>query len=129
MTSPDWVGRNEKRALGRVGVAFGDIGTNVLFAIRAAFQGSYSVSITEQNVLGFLSLVFWALVLIVCVKYLGFFVRADNHGEGGIVALMELVIPQRHRPLRKQYARLMVVGSSAPPCCMGTVSLLPPSLF
>jgi KUP system potassium uptake protein len=84
-------------ALEALGVAFGDIGANVLFAIKAAFQGSYSVAVTEPNVLGFLSLVFWALVLIVGVKYLGFILRADNHGEGGIVALMGLVIPQRHR--------------------------------
>jgi KUP system potassium uptake protein len=97
-------------ALEALGVAFGDIGTNVLFAIKAAFQGAYSVAVTEPNVLGFLSLVFWALVLIVGVKYLGFILRADNHGEGGIVALMGLVIRQRHRRLRQQYARLMVVG-------------------
>jgi KUP system potassium uptake protein len=80
-------------ALGALGVVYGDIGTNPLFAIREAFQGPHRVGIDEANVLGLLSLIFWSLVLVITVKYLNFVMRANNDGEGGILALNALITP------------------------------------
>ena len=78
-------------SLTALGVVFGDIGTSPLYAIRECFYGEYGIPVTQGNVLGVLSLMFWALLLIVTLKYLTFVVRADNHGEGGVLALTALV--------------------------------------
>jgi KUP system potassium uptake protein len=78
-------------ALGALGVVYGDIGTNPLFALQEAFGGSDAIARTPANVLGVLSLVFWALVLVISIKYLGFVMRASNEGEGGILALLALI--------------------------------------
>ena len=77
-------------AVGALGVVYGDIGTSPLYAIKECFGGVYSVPLTRENVLGVLSLVFWALNLVVSYKYVGVMLRADNRGEGGILALMAL---------------------------------------
>src|SRR3954468_1138815 len=77
-------------AVGAVGVVFGDIGTSPLYAMREALSHSRSTSATELAVLGVVSLVLWALTLIVTVKYVIFLMRADNKGEGGTLALMAL---------------------------------------
>jgi len=77
-------------ALGSVGVVFGDIGTSPLYAMREALRHSRSGGTTELAVLGVVSLVLWALTLIVTVKYVIFLMRADNKGEGGTLALMAL---------------------------------------
>jgi len=82
-------------SLAALGVVFGDIGTSPLYALRECFHGEYAIAVTPDNVLGVLSLVFWALLLIVTVKYLLFILRADNHGEGGVIALTALVRPMR----------------------------------
>jgi KUP system potassium uptake protein len=76
-------------ALGAIGVVYGDIGTSPLYAIKQTF-GAEGVPPTEENVLGILSLMFWSLILVVSVKYAGFIMRADNKGEGGIMALTAL---------------------------------------
>src|SRR6187455_2986858 len=76
--------------LGALGVVYGDIGTSPLYALRECFAESHGVPVTPANVLGVLSLVVWTLVLIVCVKYVTFVLRADNRGEGGILALLSL---------------------------------------
>src|SRR5690554_5871714 len=78
-------------ALGALGVVFGDIGTSPLYAFRESFHGAYGLSATPQNVLGILSLIFWSLIIIISIKYIMFVMRADNHGEGGILALTALV--------------------------------------
>jgi KUP system potassium uptake protein len=78
-------------ALGALGVVYGDIGTSPLYAVRECFTGAHSVPPTPDNVLGVLSLIFWSLVFVVVVKYLVFVMRADNRGEGGILALLALV--------------------------------------
>ncbi|TNJ40133.1 potassium transporter Kup [Chlorobaculum thiosulfatiphilum] len=75
-----------------LGVVFGDIGTSPLYAIRECFHGEFSIPVTTPNVLGVLSLLIWALLLIVTLKYLTFIMRADNEGEGGILALTSLII-------------------------------------
>ena len=79
-------------SLAALGVVFGDIGTSPLYAIRECFHGEYSIPVTEQNVLGVLSLLIWAILLIVTLKYLTFIMKADNEGEGGILALTSLII-------------------------------------
>jgi KUP system potassium uptake protein len=77
-------------ALAALGVVYGDIGTSPLYALRECFHGAHGVAVTPANVYGVLSLVFWSLTLIVSIKYLLYVLRADNKGEGGILALMAL---------------------------------------
>src|SRR5437870_8286289 len=74
-----------------LGVVYGDIGTSPLYALREAFHGQHGIPVTPFNVLGVLSLIFWSLLLIVTVKYHVVIIRADNKGEGGVLALMALV--------------------------------------
>ena len=84
-------------SLGALGVVYGDIGTSPLYAVRECFFGEHAIAVSPENVLGILSLIFWSLILVISVKYLGFILRADNRGEGGILALMALVHPE-HSP-------------------------------
>lgn len=84
-------------SLGALGVVYGDIGTSPLYAFRVCFGGDHPVDPTRANVLGVLSLIFWSLVLVISLKYLLVILRADNQGEGGILALMQLVIPDKGR--------------------------------
>jgi KUP system potassium uptake protein len=77
-----------------VGVVYGDIGTSPLYAMRECFFGSHSVPPTHENVLGVLSLIIYALLIVISVKYIAIVMRADNDGEGGILALMALVPPR-----------------------------------
>ena len=86
-------------ALGALGVVYGDLGTNPLFALAEAFGGEHGVAVNQENVLGVLSLIFWALMLVVTVKYLTFVMRANNDGEGGILALLGLIPTAARRPL------------------------------
>ncbi|HLL03161.1 MAG TPA: potassium transporter Kup [Myxococcaceae bacterium] len=98
--------------MGAVGVVYGDIGTSPLYAMRECFTGAHGLKPTPENVLGVLSLIVWSLIISVSVKYLAFVLRADNRGEGGILALMALV-SQRHKgsgaphPAR---AKLLLMG-------------------
>ena len=80
-------------ALAALGVVYGDIGTSPLYAIKECFAGDYGLAPTSENVLGVLSLVFWSLLLVVVIKSLTFIMRADNRGEGGILALLALLRP------------------------------------
>ncbi|MGE5276692.1 MAG: potassium transporter Kup [Acidobacteriota bacterium] len=77
-----------------LGVVYGDIGTSPLYALRECFHGPHAVAVTRSNVLGVLSLVFWSLVVVISIKYLVFVLRADNRGEGGILALTALAVPR-----------------------------------
>jgi KUP system potassium uptake protein len=79
--------------LAALGVVYGDIGTSPLYAFRECFRGPHAVEPTAANVLGVLSLTMWSLILVVSVKYLVLILRADNRGEGGILALMALAVP------------------------------------
>ena len=78
-------------AVAALGVVYGDIGTSPLYAMREAFHGPHGIPVTPDNVMGVLSLVFWSLLLVVTIKYHIVIIRADNKGEGGVVALMALV--------------------------------------
>jgi len=74
-----------------LGVVYGDIGTSVLYAMRECFFGSHSVPPTHENVLGVLSLIIYSLLLVISVKYIAIVMRADNQGEGGVLALTALI--------------------------------------
>lgn len=79
--------------LGALGVVFGDIGTSPLYALKACFGPEYGLAPTPFNVAGLISLIVWTLMMVVTVKYVTFIMRADNHGEGGIFALLALILP------------------------------------
>ena len=96
-------------SLGALGVVYGDIGTSPLYALRECFHGEYAVAPTPGNVLGVLSLVLWSLLALISVKYLGFVLRADNRGEGGILALVALLIPHA-QPEQGRSRKLALVG-------------------
>ncbi|MFM9132174.1 MAG: KUP/HAK/KT family potassium transporter, partial [Actinomycetota bacterium] len=84
--------------LGALGVVYGDIGTSPLYSMKEAFtEKSHLMTVDMINVYGICSLAFWSLVIIISVKYLFFVMRADNNGEGGILALTALVLPREHR--------------------------------
>jgi KUP system potassium uptake protein len=95
--------------VGAVGVVFGDIGTSPIYTMREAFSERYGLAASLDNVLGVLSLIFWALILIVTLKYVIFMLRADNRGEGGIMALLSLVLRVTKRGTRKRWL-LMSLG-------------------
>ena len=95
--------------LSAIGVVYGDIGTSPLYALRECFHGEHGVPATSENVLGVLSLIFWSLTLIISIKYILFVMRADNNGEGGILALLALVA-QSPDAKRKSRASLIALG-------------------
>jgi KUP system potassium uptake protein len=102
--------------LGALGIVFGDIGTSPLYTLSECTNAAHGVPPTPDNVLGVLSLIFWSLVMVVTVKYLTFIMRADNHGEGGILALLAL-IPERMRADRSSgkigwVAILVIIGAA-----------------
>jgi KUP system potassium uptake protein len=97
-------------SLAALGVVFGDIGTSPLYAMRESLEGhGHVLDVSEANVLGLLSLIFWSLVIVISVKYLVFVMRAHNQGEGGILALTALVTPDDHLRSRTRFA-LIAVG-------------------
>lgn len=95
-------------SLSALGVVYGDIGTSPIYALRECFHGSHPFPPTEANVLGIISLIFWALMIIISLKYLLFVMRADNHGEGGILALLALLAPWRDRSKKNRV--LLFIG-------------------
>jgi len=94
--------------LGALGVVYGDIGTSVLYAFKEVFVSGH-VPLTHDNILGVLSMFFWALTLIVSLKYVALIMRADNHGEGGLMALLALASLSIHDNPRLRSV-LLVVG-------------------
>jgi KUP system potassium uptake protein len=96
-----------KLALGALGVVYGDIGTSPLYSLKECFNGPHGVPATTENVLGVLSVVVWAMTFVVTFKYLAVVMRADNRGEGGILALLALVGKGDQRKAR---AVLIVLG-------------------
>jgi KUP system potassium uptake protein len=78
-------------AIAALGVVYGDIGTSPLYAVRECFNGPHAIALNELNLLGVMSLIFWSLTIVITIKYVGFILRADNRGEGGIFALLGLI--------------------------------------
>jgi KUP system potassium uptake protein len=93
-----------------VGVVFGDIGTSPLYSLRACFEGLGAGSVNTLNVLGVLSLIFWSLTLVISIKYVSIILRADNKGEGGVLALMSLVLSENPHRAPKLIAILGLIG-------------------
>jgi KUP system potassium uptake protein len=85
-----------------LGVVYGDIGTSPLYAFRICFDGPGALPATPENILGVLSLIFWALVVLISIKYLSFVLRADNNGEGGILAITTLLVKASGNPAAKR---------------------------
>ncbi|HEV7839797.1 MAG TPA: potassium transporter Kup [Gemmatimonadaceae bacterium] len=103
--------RLAKLTLLALGVVYGDIGTSPLYALRECFKPEYGLAATEINVYGVLSLILWSLISVVSVKYIVFVMRADNRGEGGILALVALVLQRLHREAdRHVKAAITVIG-------------------
>lgn len=97
-----------------LGVVFGDIGTSPLYTLKECFGGEHALTATPANILGILSLVFWAILIVISLKYVVFIMRADNKGEGGIMALMSLVFQKAQISDRLRYSLLLLglVGAS-----------------
>mgnify|MGYP000903455246 CR=1 FL=1 len=93
--------------LAALGVVYGDIGTSPLYALRECFAGTHAIPVTQENVVGVLSLIVWCLIITVTIKYLLFVMNADNGGEGGILALVALV---RTKAGKSAHATLVAIG-------------------
>src|ERR1700679_3279966 len=99
-------------AVAALGVVFGDIGTSPLYAMSACFTGP-GIAVTPDHIFSVLSLIFWTLVLVILLKYVGVVLNADNKGEGGVLALTALVInTERESPRRRIYETLGILGAS-----------------
>ncbi len=96
-----------KVTIAALGIVFGDIGTSPLYALRVCFGGVHGIAPTEENIFGVLSLIFWSLILVISIKYLIIILSADNDGEGGILALMALVLPRKKRG---KYILILTMG-------------------
>jgi len=99
-----------KLALGALGVVYGDIGTSPLYALKECVTPPHGVGATPDNILGLLSLVFWSITLVVSVKYLLFVMRADNDGEGGVLALMALALGTHDAKPHPRARTLVILG-------------------
>jgi KUP system potassium uptake protein len=95
-------------SIAALGVVFGDIGTSPLYALRECFHGEYAIAVTPANVLGVLSLLFWSLLIVVTLKYLTFILRADNKGEGGVIALTALIRSGKPKNSGQRWVLLLV---------------------
>src|SRR5258708_36669595 len=108
--------RSARLTLAALGVVFGDIGTSPLYTVKECFSDFTGIAPTHDNVLGILSLITWALIIIVTLKYVVLVMRADNRGEGGVLALMALV--SRHEaivvPRRRRFFIMIDVPAAAP---------------
>src|SRR5215813_1702709 len=100
--------RTTALTLAALGVVFGDIGTSPLYTVKECFSEFTGVEPTHDNVLGMLSLITWALIIVVTVKYVLVVMRADNRGEGGVLALMALVSRQANITERRRRIYLMI---------------------
>ena len=106
-------------SLAALGIVFGDLGTSPLYALQEAFHGDRGVAPSPENVIGCLSLFLWSLIIMVSLKYVLLLMRADNQGEGGILALLALLVgdvsrnsrsPARGRPQGALWISLAMVG-------------------
>jgi KUP system potassium uptake protein len=96
-------------ALGALGVVYGDLGTNPLFALRECFTGHHGLPLTRENILGCASLAVWALIIVISIKYCLLILRADNEGEGGTLALLGKIPPTKTRGLPTRPIVLVII--------------------
>ena len=99
--------------VGALGVVFGDIGTSPLYAIKECVEGEHGVAPTHDNILGILSLIVWSLIAVVAIKYLTFIMKADNNGEGGILALLALVPKKKQGTTHISWTAALVIFGAA----------------
>lgn len=109
LLSPSRPRENKSLLIAALGVVFGDIGTSPLYAMKVAFGGVHALEPSADNVRGILSLIFWALSLVISLKYVVIMMRADNRGEGGIMALLSLILQKASIATRLRPA-LMFIG-------------------
>ena len=97
-----------------LGIVYGDIGTSPLYAVRECFHGAHAVPVSQENIFGVLSLIFWTLVVVVTLKYHVYVIRFDNRGEGGILALLGLIglTRPRHAAVKATLIALGVFGAA-----------------
>jgi KUP system potassium uptake protein len=107
--APHAAGSLAALSLAALGVVYGDIGTSPIYAMRESLHGTHGVPASPENVMGLLSLIFWALIFVISVKYLAFVMRADNGGEGGMIALTALVSPMATK-VRQRGGALVLLG-------------------
>ena len=98
-------------ALGALGVVYGDIGTSPLYAVKECFHGIHAIALTHDNILGVMSLIFWSLSVVVGIKYVIFILKADNHGEGGIYALIALFLSKKAQAVSPRTVNLLILLS------------------
>jgi KUP system potassium uptake protein len=96
--------------LAALGIVYGDIGTSPLYALRECFHGPHGIPLSEANVLGVLSMIVWSLIIVISIKYLAVVLRADNKGEGGILALMALAMPKRKTSGKQALGPIVALG-------------------
>src|SRR5882762_2523241 len=110
-SKPSWKAALTLLALG---VVFGDIGTSPLYAVKETFSPDHGIALNADNILGGLSTIFWALMIVVSLKYVVLIMRADNRGEGGIMALIALAQQaiRRHQHWRTPLLLIGVFGAS-----------------
>jgi KUP system potassium uptake protein len=95
-------------ALGALGVVYGDIGTSPLYAVKECFHGTHGIALTQANLLGVMSLIFWSLTIVVMIKYVIFILKADNEGEGGMFALTALFLGKGAKLLPERTVNFLV---------------------
>lgn len=108
-------GRLIPLVIGALGVVFGDIGTSPLYTLKECFRGFHPITVNHLNIMGITSLIFWSLTMVVSVKYVSFILRADNHGEGGIFALLGLTSSDRNSRFPRFKAAIVmtaIIGAS-----------------
>lgn len=104
--------RTSVLVLSALGVVFGDIGTSPLYTLRVCFSDKFGLPPSPENILGLLSLIFWALILVISFKYALFILRADDHGQGGIFAMLALLHKQGRPRLGRRLTLLALFGSA-----------------
>lgn len=109
-----------------LGIVYGDIGTSPLYALREAFHGPHAIPLSEGNIFGILSLITWALLFVISFKYLGYILKADNKGEGGVLALTALALLQKNKNIwgQKTLFQLGLFGAAL----MVSDSMLTPAI-
>jgi KUP system potassium uptake protein len=93
-----------------MGIVYGDIGTSPLYAVRECFSGLHAIPLQETNIFGVASLIFWSLAIVISFKYMGFILKAENKGEGGIFALLGMILSSRN-PLTRRTRLFVTMGA------------------
>jgi len=115
-------------SLAALGIVYGDIGTSPIYAFKECFAPGHGAPVSTANVLGVLSLIIWALILIVTIKYLVYVLRADNKGEGGILALLALAFPEAKSGHRSRLAKTFATIGIAGACLLYGDGIITPAI-